>query len=138
MKIKAVIHPKSPKGFIVYLNEEIAKIILQRVLVPCMHVGSNFGPAEFYVQECDIARGGTPGFLCEVRLTGVSFNRKRSINDFYEAAKELHKIYAEAIKKFFQQSDRVQLFVCIMVDKPLPETNENLIETEPEWVNGGL
>lgn len=136
MKIKAVVHPDSPPEFIKFLNEEIGINILNEVLVPCLHVSKDFGPAEAYIQECDLARGCNPGFLCEVRLTGVSLNRKRAVDDFDRTKNELVRLYREAIKRFFPKGKRVQLFISVMVDKPLPLSGENLLETDPEWVEG--
>lgn len=86
---------------------------------------------------------GEREWMCEVRLTGVSgpqTNFKRSVADFWNAGKALTALYRRKIHECVPKGQRVQLFVVIMVDEPLPidETRKlsPLIESTPEWVDG--
>jgi len=139
MKLKAVVSDEVKKispDFVDVLNK-LRPIVLRNVLVPHLHVG-NFGPAEFYVQHCDFADGETHDLFCEVRLTGVSLNDDRSVNDFRRALNELENIYRELIEAHFSAGILVQFYVSIMLDAHLPGTFSSIIENEPRNVQGRL
>lgn len=136
MKLKAVVTGISPDEFIKELNR-LRKVILEKVLVPFLKVPPNFGPAEFYVQNCDEADGESHAFFCEARLSGVSgptSNRKRSIQDYHDALATLETIYTDVIERNFPMGSWVQLLVSIMLNEPID--GSTLIETEPKWIKG--
>jgi len=100
----------------------------------CLRVG-DFGPAEFYIQHCDFAIGDEP--MCEVRLTGVSVNRRRATDDFHLALKELEQVYAEVIRQYLPTGKKCQLFVSLMLDRaPLGESS-SLLERDPIYIVSG-
>ena len=146
MKLKAVLFDDTPPELVRTL-EKIRPDVMAEVLVPHLKVPSNFGPAEFYVQRSDMVfkdEGvNKRDWMCEVRLTGVSgpqTNFKRSVADFWNAGKALTALYKRKIQECVPKGQRVQLFVVIMIDEPLPtyETRRlsPLIESTPEWVSG--
>lgn len=108
--------------------------VLERVLRKHLRVGK-FGPAEFYVQHCDLAIGNEP--MCEVRLTGVSVNTRRATYDFHSALEELERVYTEVIRKHLSPGEKCQLFVSLMLDRaPLGESS-SLLERDPIYVMFG-
>ena len=132
MKLKSVVHESCPEDLLNALQSaELRKQVLERVLQKHLRVGE-FGPAEFYIQHCDIAVGDEP--LCEVRLTGVSVNKRRATDDFYAALCELEVVYKETIEKFLPRGQKCQLFVSMMLDRaPLGEQS-SLLERDPIYV----
>ena len=129
MKIKAVTRKDVPQEFLDYLNsEQIAGRIFMGVLVRHLHVDEKAGAAEHYLQETDFAitltRNKTAHF-CEVRLTGVSVNDYRSLQDFRNALDALTDIYISAIVTYLRapKNQKAQLMVSIMADGPIPRTN---------------
>lgn len=106
-------------------------MVLERVLKRHLRVGE-FGPAEFYIQQCDLAVCSEP--MCEVRLTGVSVTTKRATDDFRAALAELEKVYKEVIEILLDPNEKLQLFVSLMLDQaPFGETS-SLLEREPIYV----
>ena len=137
MKLKAVLFDDTPPT-LVKAFETIRPDVMNEVLIPHLKVPPDFGPAEF-----KDAAVGERDWMCEVRLTGVSgpqTNFKRSVADFWNAGKALTNLYKRKVQECVPKGHRVQLFVVIMVDEPLPidETRKlsPLIESTPEWVTG--
>jgi hypothetical protein len=147
MKLKAVVHRGTKDGFIPDCPEELVKAlndlhtcVSERVLLKHLHA-VGFGPAEFYVQECDFAAVGVSKFgFCEVRLTGVSVNDNRAPNDFVRARNELEAIYAELIKRYLPRGQKMQLFVSIMLDASIRfgsnPSSTSIVEGEAKWIDG--
>lgn len=132
MKLKSVVHETCPKNLLAALQgTSLRTSVLERVLRPHLRVGE-FGPAEFYIQHCDLAVGDEP--MCEVRLTGVSVNTRRATDDFRNALVELERVYREIIEKLLPSGQRCQLFVSVMLDRaPLGEST-SLLEKDPTYV----
>jgi hypothetical protein len=133
MKLKAVVQEGCPQELVDELEGAVFRnSILNRVLKKHLRVGE-FGPAEFYIQKCDFACGG--GAMCEVRLTGVSVNKRRSTEDFENAMEELERIYAEAISEYGEvNGESTQLFVSLMTDKAPLGMGSPLLERKPIYV----
>lgn len=133
MKLKAVVQDGCPQGLVDDLESAAFRdSVLSRVLKGHLRVG-DFGPAEFYIQKCDFACGG--GAMCEVRLTGVSVNKRRSTEDFENALEELERVYADVIKKHAEVvRTRTQLFVSLMTDKAPLGMDSTLLERMPIYV----
>jgi len=132
MKLKAVIQRDCP----VILRDAIEGMrdeVMSRVIGPCLK-RPNFGPAEFYIQECDVAVS-KEGF-CEVRLSGVSLARDRSEKDFDDARHALEALYAEKIRPYLPRGQRMQLMVSIMLDAPRRSNDSTLVEADPIWIDG--
>lgn len=132
MKLKSVVHESCPETLLSALQStSLRTSVLDRVLRPHLRVGE-FGPAEFYIQHCDIAVGDEP--MCEVRLTGVSVNTRRATDDFRDALRELEQVYREVIEKLLPPGQRCQLFVSMMLDRaPLGESS-SLLERDPVYI----
>lgn len=146
MKLKAVLFDNTPSALIAAL-EKIRPDIMREVLVPHLKVPTDFGPAEFYVQRSDMVfkdeATQESDWMCEVRLTGASgprTNFKRAVGDFWNAGKALAELYKRKIRECVPKGQRVQLFVVIMLDEPIPVDDtgklSSLIESTPEWVTG--
>jgi len=138
MKLKAVLDPGTPKGLVDYLNSrEFAAIILNDVLKAHLHIPSSWIGADFYVQNCDFGVGGNPGLFCEARLTGVSKNDDRSVNDFRRTLTAIEQEYKIAIHRSIPRGTKVQLMVCIMLDRPIGDKDpQSLLESQPIDVEG--
>jgi len=140
LKLKAVLDPDTPAELVDYLNSrKFAAEILNEVLNPHLHVPSPWRGADFYVQNCDFGVGGNPSLFCEVRLTGVSANDDRSKTDFRKALGGLEQAYMRAIHRLIPRGIKVQLMVCLMLDKPIAFDNKeplSLLETQPVEVEG--
>ncbi len=136
MKLKSVVHETCPEELLKVLqSKRLRTEVLERVLQPHLRVGK-FGPAEFYIQHCDLAVGDEP--LCEVRLTGVSVNTRRATDDFRNALRELEQVYREVIEKHLPSGQHCQLFVSMMLDRaPLGEAS-SLLEQDPVYVKSQL
>lgn len=135
MKLKAEIHKERPAEMQAALeSREFRTRILVEVLEPHLHVEKGFGPAEFYIQECDFSVGSDP--MCEVRLSGVSATKRRSTQDFENARDALERIYAETIKPFLKPGDRLQLMATIMLDRVPFDATSTLVEGPAIWVVG--
>ena len=146
MKLKAVLFDNTRTELVTAL-ESIRTDVMFRVLIPHLKVPHDFGPAEFYIQRCDsvIKDKNIPlnDWMCEVRLTGVSgprVNFKRSVADFWNAGDALTELYSEKIRKNVLRGHKVQLFVIIMIDEPVPIDESGkmspLIESTPKWIAG--
>lgn len=147
MKLKAVLFENTSRPLVKAL-EEIRLDVMAEVLIPHLKVPADFGPAEFYIQRCDAvikdSQYPTSDWMCEARLTGVSgplINFNRSVKDFWNAGKALTALYRRKIIEHLPVNQRMQLFVVIMIDEPVPlESGKHspLIESEPEWVKGAF
>ena len=94
----------------------------------------DIGPAEFYVQKCDFACSNGAA-MCEVRLTGVSVNTKRSTQNFLDALEALEDLYREVLSKHLPPSgETCQLFVSMMLDRPPFGMDTSLLERKPTIV----
>jgi hypothetical protein len=115
---------------------KLRPLVLERVLVPHLHVPSDFGLAEFYVQKTDDADGETHEYFVEARLSRVSWNQDRANNDFRRARKALEDLYIETVHPFMEIGQRVQFNITLMLDQPLPGEKSTLIESEGDmpWV----
>ena len=112
--------------------------VLARVLIPHLHMKEDLGPAEFYIQQADMAVGREEN-LCEVRLSGVSTNRYRSTNDFFSARHALEKLYCETLQQFLKPNERLQLMVSLILDQPPFDLKTTLIErggSPAIWIEG--
>lgn len=143
MKVKAAVTKGIPEQVVETLNSpELAQLVFTKVAQKHLRVGK-MGPAEFYVQECDLAVSCDKSLGCEVRLTGVSRNRYRSEQDFYDALNALEKEYRKAIENSLpaRSDKRIQLFCVLMLDGFIttPDGKEtNMLETEPIWLKSTL
>lgn len=121
-------------------SRKFAGEVVRRVVGP--HLKSpKPGPAEFYLQECDMAVSLEDAAGVEVRLSGVSgptTATRRSIDDYANALTELVAIYMETIERLLTQGYRIQLFVTLMTDTPVPYKGQmtTLLESEPFWIKG--
>lgn len=135
MKLKATIAHDCLGSLEAALNN-IRYEVLNTVLVSHLHVSTKFGPAEFYVQQCDHAVRDDEDGLCEVRLSGVSLTDDRSYNDFEHAREELESLYKRLIEHHLEKGSRIQLLVLLMLDGPRRRNGSALVEGEPIWVPG--
>lgn len=131
MKLKAVIKRGCPAAFRRAI-EGMRKEVMDRVIGPNLH-RPNFGAAEFYIQECDLAVSEEG--LCEVRLSGVSLADDRSERDFDNARAALESLYREKIEKFLPMGERIQLMVSLMLDGPR-RNGSSLVEGPPATIEG--
>jgi hypothetical protein len=133
MKLKAVLNNDCDPEVKSYLEGNIFRdSILREVLVPHLHVPINFGPAEFYIQHCDLANSAP---MCETRLTGVSVTKNRSTNDFHRALEALEASYKVNLEELLPHGQSCQLMVSMMLDQiPFGETS-NLLERPPIMVH---
>lgn len=131
MKLKAVVRRGCPKAFRDAI-ESMRTEVLRVVVGSCLH-RPKFGPAEFYIQECDVAVSDQE--LCEVRLSGVSLSRDRSEQDFDDARECLEMIYRRMIEAHYIVGDKCQLMVSIMLDGPRRD-GSSLVEGPAKWVDG--
>ena len=133
MKLKAVLHDRCSKSLISALEGlQFREKVFERVLRRHLRFSENCGPAEFYIQNCDFACSEEA--MCEVRLTGVSVNTRRSTEDFRNALQELEAVYKEEITLHCRQGEKYQLFVSMMLDQcPFGESSP-LMERMPIFV----
>lgn len=142
MKIQAVVTMGTPERLVNALNRmETAERIGAMVLWPYLHVDlETMGPAEAYLQECDFMRPRRNDARgCEVRMSGVSNNGRRSGADFDNAREALERIYKEIIEQNLRKGARIQLYVVIMIDMPYTDSQGNrttLVEGKAIWVDG--
>ena len=127
MKLKAVVYSNCSVRLLEALqSREFRTRVLKDVLVPHLHVPDDFGPAEFYVQHCDLTHSGP---MCEARLTGVSVTENRSTTDFENARTALEDVYKDCIEKFLlPHGEECQLLVSIMLDQIPFNRKSSLIE----------
>ena len=140
MKLKAVLLKGClPEMQVALESEGFYAEVVKRVLLPHLHMKEGVGPAECYIQKCDIAVGRKES-LCEVRLSGVSVNNDRSTNDFYRARRTLERLYHETLLQFLKKDERLQLMVSLMLDQPPFGEKSSLIERRGGaaiWITGG-
>ena len=133
MKLKAVLQKDGSEE----LRREIeSRAFRQRVLDEVLkrHLRApDFGPAEFYIQECDLAESDP---MCNVRLTGLSVNRRRSTDDFHQATEALETMYADAIRRHLPFGQRCQLYVELHLDRPPLDEHSSIIERPPIYIVG--
>ncbi len=135
MKLKADLHAERPDAMQAAVESAaFRERVYKEVLSTHLRVPNGWGPAEFYIQQCDLAVGAGP--MCEVRLSGVSVNSRRSTDDFRDARKALERIYTQTIKPFLQPGERLQMMVTIMLDRVPLDHNSTLIEADPIWITG--
>ncbi|MEK7645243.1 MAG: hypothetical protein AAB391_02925 [Patescibacteria group bacterium] len=137
MKLKATAHAGLPESLLNALNEIRPKVV-RGVLAPHLKVSLKIGPAEFFVQQSDLADAATHEFFVHVGLSGVSLNNERSNNDFTRALEALVALYKHEIvtcKDLAGTEKLVQLFVVIYLDGKHPVTGSSLIESKAEWVS---
>lgn len=136
MKLKADLHEECPDAMRAAVESPaFRERIYREVLATHLRVPSGWGPAEFYIQQCDFAVGAGP--MCEVRLSGVSVNRRRSTQDFFDARLALQVIYAFTITPFLKPGERLQLMTTLMLDRVPLGHDSNMIEDEAVWITGG-
>ena len=132
MKLKAVIS----RGCSSTLRDAIEGMrqeVMDEVIGPHLK-RPKFGPAEFYIQECDLAVS-EQGF-CEVRLSGVSLSKDRSEQDFDNARQALEDLYQRKIRSHLLAGHTYQLMVSIMLDGPRRCDGSSLVEGRAIWVDG--
>lgn len=137
MKLKAATSDSMPEAAVEAMDK-MRPLVLERALVPYLHVPPDFGPAEFYIQLTDKADGSTHALFVEARLSGVSVTRRRSTQDFYDARAALEAAYREILEAHLAVGTRVQLMVAIMLDQRPFDEESSLIEGTPSavWVEG--
>ena len=132
MKLKAVLHKGAPEDMVHAIQRSAFRAEILNLLRQNLRVGE-FGPAEFYIQECDFAVGSDP--MCEVRLTGVSVNERRATADFIQMRRALEELYYHALEPHVLEGGRrLQLMVSLMVDQVPFGLKSPLIEGEPIWI----
>ena len=142
MKVKAAITEGVPEEFVEKMNSpETAQSIFSLLAKHLRVAPEELGPATHYMQEADRTIQLRPRqWGCEVRVSGVSVTHRRAPIDFWEAVDGLHKLIREIIVQEMPKGTRVQLFVALMLDSPVPTASRGnmttLIESTPEWVNG--
>ena len=143
MKIKAAVTAdKRLDALVAHLDSpHFCVELMERVLGnalgakdPCEH------PAAYYVQTTDrsVQIGQN---LCgvEVRLTGASVTPARTDAAFHDALRTMREMYAIAIREKVPAGTRVELFVAIMVDGHVRNSegySVSVIEAGPEWLEG--
>ncbi len=140
MKVEPSVTRTAPPLVIADLSQtNLADRIYEEVLRQHLHV-KEMGPAEFYVDPPNLSIERSNGELgCEVRLTGVSYTRERSEQDFYNARAALQDIYAAVISVHLPLGMKMQLFVVIMIDQPIRDPDSSrttLVEENAIWVEG--
>lgn len=139
MKLKAVLKfGCDPAMQAATESKDFYNKVLSQVLVPHLHMKGDLGPAEFYIQQADLAVGREEN-LCEVRLSVVSTNRSRATNDFFDARRALEELYRETLQPFVEANDRLQLMVSLILDQPPFDLKTTLIERQGSpaiWVAG--
>lgn len=145
MKLKAVVFADAPPALIESLNA-IRYDALHLVLIPFLQVPPHFGPAEFYVQQCDLCNrareDSSHDHMCVVGLSNVSgptIARARSIDGYFKAQAKLQELYAGRVKSYLPFGSRCQLYVSIALDSPIPDTSgrpTTLVEGPTVWVQG--
>lgn len=121
-------------------SREFAAEVQRRVLTP--HLRSpKPGPAEFYLQACDLAVSADEAIGVEARLSGVSgptIATRRSIEDYPNALAALVELYRDTIERLLTTGFRCQIFVALMTDTPVKFKGEptTLLESDPDWIEG--
>ncbi len=142
MKLKAVLinfdpHASETDALLEALHSAaLLESVEDRVIRGALR-SSEMGPAEWYLQECDMGRHPSGKRGVEVRLTGVSKTWKRSDADFTSAREELLDIYRKAIEKNLSARRECQLFVAVMVDAPVQLENgisSPIVESAAPWI----
>ena len=140
MKLKADLERDCDPAIVEALeSDEFDKRVVTEVLIRHLHMSPDVGPAEFYIQLCDFA-GRRRGLFCEARLTGVSVNNRRAVDDFFNARKALERVYAETIHPLMKPGERRQLMISLMLDQPPGRETTSLIERSGKpaiWIEGG-
>lgn len=131
MKLKAVVARDCSKELRNAI-EVMRDLVMARVIGPHLK-RPDFGPAEFYIQECDVAVSRLQ--FCEVRLSGLSLTRDRSEQDFDDAAEALEQLYSEKIRENTFAGERTQLMVVLMLDQQRSDGSA-LVERPPVWIEG--
>jgi hypothetical protein len=135
MKLKADFHVERPDLMQAAVEtKEFRDLIYREVLAKSLRIPQGWGPAEFYIQQCDLAVGAGP--MCEVRLSGVSVNRLRSTQDFFDARGKLEEIYRDTVKPFLKPGERMQMMVTIMLDAQPYGHTSTMVEAPPIWITG--
>jgi len=135
MKLKADLHKECPSQMVEAVESStFREIVYSGVLQRFLHVPDGWGPAEFYIQECDRAVGAGP--MCEVRLSGVSVNRARSTEDFFNARGALEKLYTDTLRPFLRPGERLQLMATLMLDRVPLDHNSTMVEAPAIWIVG--
>src|SRR3989344_3433236 len=135
MMVKADLHQERPDGMQAAVESAaFRERVYKEVLSTHLRVPAGWGPAEFYIQQCDLAVGAGP--MCEVRLSGVSVTSRRALDDFKDARKALQDIYQQTVKPFLRPGERMQMMVTIMLDRVPLDHNSTLVEADPIWITG--
>jgi len=137
MKLKAAISDNLSEELVKKLNG-IRQQILVQVLVPHLKVPEDWGPTQFFVQNCDVCDAKTHGMFVHVTLSGVSLTDDRADNDFSRARDEIEGIYGEVIAEHLPKGETCEITVIIMLDKPLRNGDSIVEEDEPANIEGTL
>lgn len=129
MKFKAVTNREAPTSLIDALNDLRATWELE-VLRDCFGImPSTLGPAEFYVQETDFARGHTP--FINYNLSGITIRQERS---FERALETMAATLNELVERHWSTAHRMSIFIVIHASSE-DGTVSKLIESEVAIVN---
>lgn len=113
MKFKAVTNVDAPQALKDALDD-LRETWEQKVLYECFDVAlGKFGPAEFYVQQTDYAKGQRP-FIC-YNLSGITMYEHR---DFAKALKAMADVLSELIARHWSTVSNIQIFIVIHTSSP--------------------
>lgn len=123
-------------------SDELHREVYENVLKRNLRV-KDFGPAEYFTQMSDrmtrVGEDNIVGF--DVTLSGVSFNTRRAVADFWEGLDNLHEIYSRVATEHLIPGLRAQLFTRMAVDKQVSYLNDSgsttLLENGPTLIDGG-
>ena len=123
-------------------TEELVRVIngmrpelIQRLAIPLLRFEKDPGPAAIFVQHCDFMDEDPSGLGCNVVLSDVTPNDKRSVQDLRDAIDTVADMIRRHIQNSVPIGQEVQLFVVLFLSEALP-SGEQTLEKGPEWVPG--
>jgi len=125
MKAKATTTANATDVLVDHLNR-LRPVLEREVLEPYFEIpGGAFGPAEFFVQETDIARYQEP--FIHYMMSGITYKDER---DFEAAVEVLLDILAALVREHWL-SQKIQIFVVIFT----AESSDQMLYEGMRWVN---
>lgn len=129
MKFKAVTNSDAPQALIDALDDLRATWEVE-VLRDCFDIAPGaLGPAEFYVQMTDFAKGHTP--FINYSVSGVTLKEGRK---FSEALNVIGNVLSQLVQENWSTARKMQIYVVIHASKA-DGTVSKLIESEVLTVN---
>lgn len=129
MKFKAVTNKEAPQALIDALDDLRATWEIE-VLRDCFGIEpGSLGPAEFYVQETDFAKGHPP--FINYNLSGITIRQERN---FQEAIDVMAQVIDDLVQKLWPTARSMSVFLVVHASSE-DGTVSKLIESEVHTIN---